>query len=103
MAADLGRNPTGWAHVWCGYYLGKVASALGFRPPENYQLAASWARFGVPAGPEPGAVIVFLHHVGVVIANLGGGRVLVRSGNHGHRVADGIYPINRAIAFRRPA
>lgn len=103
MARDLGSNPTGWAHVWCGFYLGQVAQRVGYRPPPGYYAARNWVRFGVPTGPEAGAVMVFPHHVGVIVRNLGNGLVVLRSGNHGHRVADGVYPVRRAIAFRRPA
>ena len=104
MARHLGGNPTGWARAWCGRYLGMVARQLGFAPPRGYALAANWRTFGRPAqGPAPGVVVVWPHHVGVVRAVLGGGRILVRSGNHRRRVADGIYSTRGVIAWRDPA
>jgi hypothetical protein len=104
MQQHLGRNPTGWSRNWCGHYLGLIARGLGLKPPAGAALAANWRHFGMPAhGPAPGVVAVFAHHVGVVVAVLPGSRVLVRSGNHGHRVADGVYAAGRAIAWRKPA
>jgi uncharacterized protein (TIGR02594 family) len=101
MGRYLGGNPTGWAHNWCGEFVGMVVKQLGGTPPRDYPLAAAWRNYGHDAGgPAPGVVMVMSHHVGVVIANLGGGRVLVRSGNHGHRVGDGVYDTRRAIAWR---
>jgi uncharacterized protein (TIGR02594 family) len=104
MARDLGHNPTGWARAWCGHYLGMIARQLGFAPPRDDALAANWKSFGrAVAGPAPGVVVVWPHHVGVVRAVLGDGRILVRSGNHGHRVADGVYSTRGVIAWRAPA
>lgn len=102
MGRHLGGNPTGWRRAWCGQYLGMIARQNGLQPPPGYQLARNWARAGRDAGgPKPGAIMVMPHHVGVVIKPLGGGRVLVRSGNHGRRVADGVYLTRRAIAWRQ--
>lgn len=102
MARHLGTNPTGWRRAWCGQYLGMMARQAGLSPPAGYQLARNWRNAGHNAGgPAPGVVMVLAHHVGVVVAVLGGGRVLVRSGNHGRRVGDGVYATRRAIAWRR--
>lgn len=101
MGRYMGGNPTGWRHNWCGEFMGMVARQVGITPPRNYALAAAWEHAGSPSGPEPGAIVVLRggHHVGVVI-DVEGTYVRVRSGNHGHRVADGMYPIRGAI-FRR--
>lgn len=104
----LGGNPTGWAHVWCGEFMGIVVRQAGYQPPRGFALARNWAHFGHEVSPgTPGSIMVMSRgrrggHVGVVLANLGGGRVMLRSGNHGHRVADGVYPMSRAIAWRAP-
>jgi hypothetical protein len=103
MARHLGANPTGWARNWCGHYLGMIAKELGLAPPAGFALAANWRHFGRAAGgPAPGVVVVWNHHVGVVTQVLGGGRIVVRSGNHGRRVADGIYSTRGVIAWRDP-
>lgn len=102
MARYLGTNPTHMRRSWCGEFMGMAARAAGHQPPVGYALARNWSHAGMAAsGPEPGVVMVMRHHVGIVLANLGGGRVLVRSGNHGRRVGDGIYSAQRAIAWRR--
>lgn len=102
MERDLGTNPTGWARVWCGQYLGMIARSLGMTPPAGFPLAVAWARFGVPAHPAPGMVAVMKHHVGVVRRVLDNGRVEIISGNHNRRVGIGVYPTNRVIAWRAP-
>ena len=102
MERDLGTNPTGWARVWCGQYLGMVAKALGMNPPQGFPLAKAWARFGVPASPAPGVVAVMHHHVGVVRRVLDNGRVEIISGNHNRKVGIGVYATSRVIAWRAP-
>lgn len=101
MASYMGTNPTHRRRAWCGEFMGMAARAAGHQPPAGYALARNWSRAGYDAGgPAPGVVMVLPHHVGVVLAVLGGGRVLVRSGNHGRRVGDGVYAVRRAIAWR---
>lgn len=97
----LGGNPTGWSHNWCGLFMGMIAKQAGLNPPPGYMAARSWERAGSPTPPAPGAIGIFRggHHVGIVL-QVAGDRVLIRSGNHGHRVADGWYPIRNAV-FRR--
>ena len=102
MERDLGTNPTGWARVWCGQYLGMVARSLGMTPPQGFPLAVAWARFGAPASPAPGVVAVMRHHVGVVRRVLDNGKVEIISGNHNKRVGIGVYPARIVIAWRAP-
>jgi hypothetical protein len=101
LAQYLGTNPTGWPRNWCGEMLGRVAKAVGYTPPPGYAVAANWRHFGRPvAGPVPGAIMVMPHHVAVVTAVLGNGRVRTISANHNRRVAYGDYSVRRAIAWR---
>ncbi len=102
MERDLGTNPTGWARVWCGQYLGMIAQSLGMTPPAGFPLATAWARFGVPAAPAPGVVAVMKHHVGVVRRVIDRDRVEIISGNHNRRVGIGVYPARLVIAWRAP-
>jgi hypothetical protein len=95
----LGGNPTGWGRVWCGVFMRLVVRQAGLPDNPAGNLARSWAHYGRPTGAQPGAIAVMPHHVGIVLA-IQGDRVLVRSGNHGHRVADGWYPARRIIAYR---
>jgi uncharacterized protein (TIGR02594 family) len=97
-----GTNPTGWSHQWCAAFANLVLERTGHRGSGS-AAARSFAHYGSPApGPVPGAIIVFPHHVGFVIGVAGPGRVRVVSGNHGHRVGDGIYSTRSVIAYRYP-
>lgn len=100
MHSQLGRNPTGWGHQWCGHYLDMVLRETGHRGGGN--LAAGYAHYGRPCSPQVGAIAVMPHHVGVVMA-VGPGYVTLISGNHGHKVGIGKYPRARIMAFRMPA
>ena len=96
---DVGRNPTGWSHRWCGR---QMAMWVGQGP----NLAREWARYGRPSIAKPGAIGVMNGHVGVV-KEVKGTRVILVSGNHAgksgnRKVGVGSYPMSRFIAFREP-
>jgi hypothetical protein len=96
---DIGTNPTGWSHRWCGR---QMAMWVGDGP----NIAREWARYGTATTPRPGAIGVMNGHVGVV-KEIQGHRVILVSGNHSgksgnRKVGIGSYPINRFIAFREP-
>jgi len=93
------RNPTGFRGAWCGAFMVMIARREGRAAPPAPLLARSWARAGRPSGPVVGAIAVMPHHVGVVAA-VAPGKVLLVSGNHGHRVAEGWYSTHRIIAYR---
>ena len=97
---DIGTNPTGWSHQWCGR---QMAMWVGGEGPN---LARDWARYGEATTAKPGAIGVMNGHVGVV-KEVKGNRVILVSGNHagksGNRtVGVGSYPMGRFIAFREP-
>jgi uncharacterized protein (TIGR02594 family) len=99
----LGSNPTGRSHDWCAEFANLVLKRTG-HSGSGSALARSFAGYGRPApGPVPGAIVVFPHHVGFVMRVEGPGRIRVVSGNHGHRVGEGVYSMRRAIAYRYPA
>ena len=93
------RNPTGFHGAWCGAFMAMIARREGRSIPPSPLLARSWARAGRPSGPVVGAIAVMPHHVGVVAA-VKPGKVLLVSGNHGHRVGVGWYAARRVIAYR---
>ncbi len=93
---DAGTNPIGWAHRWCGRYLRSVVSN---DPGPAFNVAAKWRSYGSATTAQVGAIGVMWGHVGVIAA-IEGNRVLLVSGNHGHVVGEGWYPISRFIAFR---
>jgi hypothetical protein len=96
---DIGTNPTGWSHRWCGR---QMAMWVG----EGSNLAKDWAHYGRPSVPKPGAIGVMNSHVGVV-KEVQDHRVILVSGNHSgksgnRKVGLGSYPMSRFIAFREP-
>jgi hypothetical protein len=96
---DIGRNPTGWSHRWCGR---QMAMWVG----EGPNLAREWAYYGKPTIPKPGTIGVMNGHVGVV-KEVESHRVILVSGNHSgksgnRKVGIGSYPMSRFIAFREP-
>jgi hypothetical protein len=96
---DVGRNPTGWSHRWCGR---QMAMWVGQGP----NLARDWAHYGKATSARPGAIGVMNGHVGVV-KEVKGTRVILVSGNHAgksgnRKVGVGSYPMSRFIAFREP-
>ncbi|MGD9503015.1 MAG: hypothetical protein AB7V40_11090 [Methyloceanibacter sp.] len=96
---DIGTNPTGWSHQWCGR---QMAMWAGGGP----NLARAWAQYGKPTAAKPGAIGVMNGHVGVV-KEVKGNRVILVSGNHAgksgnRKVGVGSYPMSRFIAFREP-
>ena len=97
---DIGRNPTGWSHRWCGR---QMALWVGGEGPNR---ARDWAHYGKATAAKPGAIGVMSGHVGVV-KEVKGNRVVLVSGNHSgksgnRKVGVGSYPLSRFIAFREP-
>lgn len=101
----LGRNPTGWAHNWCGKFLDMVLRHVGYRGGGN--LALAYAKYGhrLP-GPQVGAIAVFNRrgggHVGIVTGIDSNGNPVVISGNYNHRVAETTFPARLAVAYVAP-
>jgi uncharacterized protein (TIGR02594 family) len=101
----LGRNPTGWAHDWCGKFLDMVLRHTGYRGGGN--LALAYVKYGhrLP-GPQVGAIAVFTRrgggHVGIVTGIDSNGNPVVISGNYNHRVAETTFPARLAVAYVSP-
>lgn len=101
--AFLGRNPGGWKHpsLWCGEFMARIAPELA-RRLDNPAWARDWA--DLPhVKPRVGAIVVLARghggHIGVVSGFDRRGNPRVISGNHGHRVAEGVYSKRRVIAY----
>jgi uncharacterized protein (TIGR02594 family) len=98
-----GTNPIGWASRWCAAFANMILQRAG-HSGSGSATARSFARYGRPApGPAPGVIAVWPHHVGFVIGPAGPGKIRVVSGNHGRRVAEGVYSTRSVIAYRYPA
>ena len=86
----------GRPHAWCGWYMRQrkgIADA-------SYNLAANWAHYGHSVSPQPGAVVVWRHHVGELVSQVSGSIWMVHSGNDGHAVRTRARSIAGAIAIR---
>jgi hypothetical protein len=59
----------------------------------------TWARDSRASAPQPGALVVWPHHVGLITAVHRNGLATVISGNDGHRVRERVMSIRRAIGF----
>ena len=68
---------------WCGWWM---RTQKGGGP--EYNLAWNWARWGRPARPRVGAVVVWPHHVGMITGRTASGQWIVKSGNDGGRVRE---------------
>lgn len=67
---------------WCGWYMRK---RLGVSHPK-YNLARSWYSWGNQSKPQVGAVVVWPHHVGLIVGQNSKGQWLIESGNDGGKV-----------------
>lgn len=82
---------------WCGWWLRQHLGVADTR----YNLAANWAGYGRNAsGPDVGVVIVWKHHVGIIVGKTETGQWIVQSGNDGHAVRTRPRSVTGAIAFR---
>jgi hypothetical protein len=90
-----GRRPA----RWCGWYMRRF---LHFGN-SSYNMARQWRHYGRPShGPRIGAVIVWRHHVGIIV-DRSRGRWVIHQGNYRHRIATVAASnrwVRRAIAFR---
>ena len=77
---------------WCGWWL---RQELGVQDP-RYNLARSWYKWGTPTQPTIGAVVVWSHHVGLIVGQNAKGQWLIRSGNDGGRVKTRVWNLKGA-------
>jgi uncharacterized protein (TIGR02594 family) len=97
-----GTNPTGQSRAWCAVFANMVLKRTGYHGTGS-AAAVSFARYGRPAaGPAPGVIAVWPHHVGFVVGSSGPGRIRVVSGNHNHRVEESTYATRSVMTFRYP-
>src|SRR5882724_3526594 len=102
----IGGNPTGRGSLWCARFMNMVLQHSGYRGTGS-DMANSFASYGQRiSGPQIGAIAVMGRrgggHVGVVSGIDANGNPIVVSGNHGHRVAESVYPRGRIYAYVMP-
>lgn len=99
LAAALpGLTFDGRPHAWCGWYMRHIVHR---DPGPDFNRAAEWVRWGQPSGPQAGAVVVWPHHVGMIVGRDRNGQWLVHSGNDSNMVRTRPRSLAGAIAFRR--
>lgn len=85
--------------AWCGWALRQWLHVADKR----FNRAIAWAHFGTRAdGPAAGVIAVWRHHVGLVVSVPGPGRIVLKSGNDGHRVRIRERSSKGVIAWRWP-
>jgi uncharacterized protein (TIGR02594 family) len=102
----IGGNPTGRGRLWCARFMNMVLQHAGLHGTGS-DMARSFASYGQRvSGPQVGAIAVMGRrgggHVGVVSGIDASGNPIVVSGNHGHRVAESVYPRSRIYAYVMP-
>jgi uncharacterized protein (TIGR02594 family) len=103
----IGGNPTGRSRLWCARFMNMVLKRSGHQGTGS-DMASSFAHYGRRvSGPRVGAIAVMGRrggggHVGVVSGIDRRGNPIIVSGNHGHRVAEAVYPRGRIYAYVVP-
>ncbi len=77
---------------WCGWWM---RTQKGGGP--EYNLAWNWRKYGSPSGPQVGAVVVWRHHVGMIVGRAENGKWIVKSGNDGGAVRTRARSVSGAI------
>lgn len=110
IATMLKRLGAWWsddATPWCGTAVATWMLDADIVPPGSWYRAKAWATWGQPmARPAEGCVVVFERagggHVGLVVGETAGGRLLVLGGNQGDAVSVAAFPRDRVLAYRWP-
>jgi uncharacterized protein (TIGR02594 family) len=103
----IGTNPTGRSSLWCARFMNFVLRRTGHQGTSS-DMARSFASYGHRlSGPQIGAIAVMSRgrsggHVGVVSGIDRSGNPIIISGNHGHRVGEGVYSRGRIYAYVMP-
>jgi uncharacterized protein (TIGR02594 family) len=104
--SQVGNGPVyGRSSLWCGRFMNWALTHAGYRGTGS-DLAKSFLRLPRTT-PRVGAIAVFdrggrFGHVGIVVGFDEQGNPIIISGNHGHRVARGVYPRHRVLAYVSP-
>lgn len=77
---------------WCGWWM---RTQKGGGPHLN--VAWNWSKWGRPTSPQVGAVVVWRHHVGMIVGRAANGQWLVKSGNDGGRIRTRARSVSGAV------
>ncbi len=103
----MGTNPTRRTKLWCATFMNFVLAKAGYAGTGS-DAAKSFASYGKRVSePRIGAIAVLSRgrrggHVGIVTGIDSNGNPIIISGNHGHRVGEGLYSRSRVIAYVMP-
>jgi hypothetical protein len=98
MPQAASTRPQGCPRAWCGCWL---MQRLGLTDRALWQ-ARQWAHVGAPAaGPAPGVIAVWPHHVGQITSVTGPHSFVMISGNDGHAVRERERSSRGVIAYRK--
>lgn len=90
----------GASRLWCSDFANMITGG-----GTGSRVARSWLT-KPRISPQVGAMVVTSRrgggHVGIVSGFTANGDPIVISGNHGHRVGEGVYPRSRIIAYVSP-
>lgn len=97
-APAIAGRPAACAGIpWCGCWL-RLHLGIG---DARLNLARAWAAIGsAAAGPAPGVIAVWRHHVGKITEVFADGRIRLLSGNDGHAVRNRVRTTRGIIAYR---
>ena len=92
---------------WCGGFCAWAFQEVNIAFPVRYASALAWLEWGVPCGPELGAVAVIRRkgggHVAFVTGvSSGGGYVRLYGGNQDNSVSDKWFSAERIAGYRKP-
>lgn len=106
----IGRNPTGKRDLWCQDFVNFILKKEGYKTTGS-RSALQTVHYGNRTRLKENTIAVLKRpgggHTGFVSGILGNGYIKLVSGNSCKRngrstVCEGIYPLNRAIAFVEP-
>ncbi len=77
---------------WCGWWM---RTQKGGGP--KFNVAWNWRHYGSPTTAQVGAIVIWRHHVGIIVGRTAKGQWIVKSGNDGNRVRTRARSVKGAI------
>jgi uncharacterized protein (TIGR02594 family) len=95
---------------WCAGFVGAMLEDVGIKSTRS-GMARSYATWGQPCGPVPGAIVVYWRgsktgtagHVGFVVGKDQAGNIMTLGGNQGNAVTIAPFSPARVLGYRWPS